>query len=177
MCFGVARRRSSLTHCTQNVHEFAKTAARWRLRVHGALEVASASLQVRAPVCAALVHAAEACCCLQSEDLAGLETARAAQRRARAVLRRLTPRVSCPRAGCAAVPAGEGRAGQSARCSSGARGFAACARTQRADWRARLASRRCLSTLARSVGCHTRHPRLAAQARNHRQRTSSPPQT
>lgn len=44
----VARLQRLLTRCAQNVHELAKTAARWRLRVHGALEVAAASLQVRA---------------------------------------------------------------------------------------------------------------------------------
>jgi hypothetical protein len=37
---------SQFTCGVQNVHELAKIAARWRFRVHGALEIASASLQV-----------------------------------------------------------------------------------------------------------------------------------
>ena len=48
---------SQLSCRAQNVHELAKTAARWRFRVHGALEIASSSLQVRC-----FVHAFDACC-------------------------------------------------------------------------------------------------------------------
>ena len=48
---------SQLPCRAQNVHELAKTAARWRFRVHGALEIASSSLQVRC-----FLHSLDACC-------------------------------------------------------------------------------------------------------------------
>ena len=70
---------SQFTCGVQNVHELAKIAARWRFRVHGALEIASASLQVCCFVHAS-TRAADVCFGLQSEDVAGLETVRAETR-------------------------------------------------------------------------------------------------